>query len=85
MLDSMRLFVQHGQTTFEMQAQTEELIEDLMARLETVSGVLARQQKLILKGKVLDSRATLSEANVTKDGAKIMLIASASGGPTQVT
>ena len=82
----MKLLIQHGQNTFQIQAETDELVGDLMARLETVHqcGVLARHQKLILKGKVLDSRATLSEANIRKDGAKIMLIASAGGGPTQV-
>ena len=80
----MKLLIQHGQTTFEMQAQTEELVQEIMARLETICGVLVRQQKLILKGKVLDSRATLSEAAIKKDGTKIMLIASAGGGPTQV-
>ena len=84
MVQSMKILVQHGQTNIELQVVSEDLVEDVMRQVEAASGVLARQQKLIHRGKVLDSRATLLEANI-KDGAKIMLLSSMGGGSsTQV-
>ena len=82
MAASVKLLIQNGRETVEMQARSDELIFGIKTRLEGLSGVLARQQKLIHKGKVLLSGATVQECKL-KDGAKIMLMASSGGGSTQ--
>jgi hypothetical protein len=57
-------------------------MEQLFLRVEEASGILARHQRLIYRGKVLGTSGALSEAKI-KDGSKIMLVAS-SGTATQV-
>lgn len=51
-------------------------VGQLKERLEERTGVFARHQKLIFKGKVLEDKSTLAAAGMG-DGAKLMLLASA--------
>jgi hypothetical protein len=82
MEDGVRLLVQHGRETVEVQADPADKISDVMKKVESLSGVLARQQKLIYKGKTLPSTATIQECSL-QNGAKIMMMSSAGGGSTQ--
>lgn len=57
-------------------------VDELTSKVEEVTGVLARQQRLIHKGKVLAKGSSLAEAKL-KDGSKVMLL-SISSSATQV-
>ncbi|KAI8470553.1 MAG: L domain-like protein [Monoraphidium minutum] len=77
----MRVQVKHGGSDVDVDdldagAAT---VSALKERLEAVTGVFARQQKLIFKGKVLEDRATLASSKVA-DGAKLMMLVSAQAG-----
>ncbi len=54
-----------------------ETVDNLSAKVEEVSGVFTRHQRLIYKGKVLAKGASMAEAQL-KDGSKVMLMASSS-------
>ena len=84
MAGGFRLLIQHGRETIDLQAAPEETIADVMKKVETLSGVLARQQKLIHRGKLLPSSATVQECHL-KSGAKVMLMSSSGGGSTQAS
>ncbi|CAL8464368.1 g3903 [Coccomyxa elongata] len=71
---AIRVIVQHGKNTYEVHAET---VDDLSAKVEEVSGIFARHQRLIHKGKVLAKGASMAEAKL-KDGSKVMLMASSS-------
>lgn len=52
-------------------------VDDLNEKVEEASGVLARHQRLIYKGKVLAKGTSLAELKL-KHGSKVMLMASSS-------
>ncbi len=52
-----------------------ETVDDLIQKVEDASGVFARHQRLIFKGKVLERGSTMDELKL-KDGSKVMLMAS---------
>jgi hypothetical protein len=72
--EHMKLIVQHGATAYEVDVSDGAFGSDLKLCVEGLSGVLARKQKLIFKGKVIGDGDTLAAKNV-KDGAKVMLMA----------
>ena len=49
-------------------------VASLKQQLEPLTGLMARQQKLIFKGKVLDDHQTLASYKLTS-GSKVMLMA----------
>ncbi|KAK9807010.1 hypothetical protein WJX72_010701 [[Myrmecia] bisecta] len=70
----MKLVVKHGKETCELDCGAEAKVEDVMAQLETLTGVITRKQKLIFQGKVLLPSQTLEAAKL-KEGSKLMLMA----------
>ena len=81
---SMKLLVTHGRITHEVTVDPTTTLQALMVQLEALTGALARTQKLICKGRVLGAGALTVEGAKLKDGAKLMLLSSASGTQTQV-
>lgn len=81
----MKLLVTHGRTTHEVDVDSGTTLQTLMIQLEALTGALARTQKLICKGRVLGADAVTMEGAKLKDGAKLMLLSSASGVETQVS
>ena len=81
----MKLLVTHGRNTHEVDVDLGTTLQALMVRLEALTGALARTQKLICKGRVLGAGTLTVEGAKLKDGAKLMMLASASGVQTQVS
>ena len=73
----MQIAIRQGPKTHIVQAEPQEQVKKLMELAEEVTGVLARKQKLVFKGKVLAAHMTLEEAKV-KEGSTLMLIAATS-------
>ncbi|KAK9904917.1 hypothetical protein WJX75_005508 [Coccomyxa subellipsoidea] len=71
---AIKVLVQHGKNTYELHADS---VDDLNEKVEEASGVLARHQRLIYKGKVLAKGTSLAELKL-KDASKVMLMASSS-------
>ena len=78
----LTLSVKHGQATYQLTETEDAGVSMLMQKIEELTGVPVRQQKLICQGKVLDAAATLKALKV-KSGSKLMLMTS--GSQTQVT
>lgn len=81
----MKLLVTHGRTTHEVDVDPGTTLQALMVRLEALTGALARTQRLICKGRVLGAGTLTVEGAKLKDGAKLMMLSSASGVQTQVS
>lgn len=79
----MQILVQHGKETYQVACEEGDTVESLMKKVKNASGILARYQKLIYKGKTLEHRSTLAQAKM-KEGAKLMLMASSTPVQTQV-
>lgn len=82
----LQLSVKHGTATVDVAVPALATVADLQQLLEAQTGLLARKQKLIFKGKVLAGTAKLADCGVAS-GAKLMLLtaAGAAGGvATQV-
>ncbi|KAG6543158.1 hypothetical protein Mapa_015407 [Marchantia paleacea] len=69
------VWVKSGAQTLTVSLPSDAPVNDLMARLQQLTNILPRGQKIIHKGKVLDPEMTLAGAKVT-NGAKLMLMAS---------
>lgn len=69
------LVVQFGKESHGLELGADAVVEDVQQMMEERVGVIARNQKLIYKGKVLQSRKSLVECGVKKGG-KILLLAS---------
>ncbi|KAL2650342.1 hypothetical protein R1flu_018470 [Riccia fluitans] len=67
--------VKCGAQSYTISMRSDAFVKDLMSRLQELTNILPRGQKLIFKGKVLDPESTLAAAKVT-NGAKLMLMAS---------
>lgn len=80
----MKLHVTHGRTVHELVVEPSTTLQNVRAQLQDLTGALARTQKLICKGRVLDSGDLTVEAIKLKDGAKLMLLCGAPGTQTQV-
>ena len=78
----LTLSVKHGQSTYQLTETEDAGVSMLMQKIEELTGVPVRHQKLICHGKVLDTAATLKALKV-KNGSKLMLMTS--GSQTQVT
>ncbi|KAF8072570.1 hypothetical protein HT031_000230 [Scenedesmus sp. PABB004] len=72
---SLELVVKQGGTELAVAAAPGSTVAALKAQLEAATGVFARHQKLIFKGKVLDDAATLASCKLSS-GAKVMLMQS---------
>ena len=80
----MEILVQHGKETYRVSCEEHDAVEEVMNKIETLSGILQGYQKLIHKGKTLNRREKVAQAKL-KDGAKIMLIASSTPTETKVS
>ena len=78
----MKVRVKHGAKEVEVEADASSTIEQLSIRIEEVTGILARKQRLLHKGRVLSATATLQECKLL-EGSSVMLLAS-SPAQTQV-
>ncbi|KAL3701336.1 hypothetical protein R1sor_019358 [Riccia sorocarpa] len=67
--------VKYGTNSYAISVSSNASVKDLMGRLQELTNILPRGQKLIFKGKVLDPESTLAAVKVT-NGAKLMLVAS---------
>ncbi|EFJ18279.1 hypothetical protein SELMODRAFT_420321 [Selaginella moellendorffii] len=65
----LRVSVRHGQQTLDISLPSSARVSDLMERLQALTNVLPRGQKLIHKGKILTPDMTLAS------GSKIMMMA----------
>lgn len=72
------LKVAHGRETIQLSFSPQSTVKQLKDALAERCSALARNMRLISKGKTLDDGATLSAAGLA-DGAKLMLLAG--GGP----
>ena len=80
----MKLHVTHGRTVHELVVEPSTTLQDVRAQLQDLTGALPRTQKLICKGRVLESGDLTVEAAKLKDGAKLMLLCGAPGTQTPV-
>ena len=80
----MKLHVTHGRTVHELVVEPGTTLQDVRAQLQDLTGALARTQKLICRGRVLESGEHTVEAAKLRDGAKLMLLCGAPGTQTQV-
>ena len=67
-----------------MTCQEGDAIEEILNKIETLSGIFQGYQKLIYKGKTLNKKETAAQAKL-KDGAKIMLMATSTHTETKVS
>lgn len=67
--------VTYGKSKINLDVREGQLVEELQKCLQEQTGVIMRKQKLIFKGRVLESSQRLDEAKI-KDGSKILLISS---------
>ncbi len=71
---AVSLLVKHGAVEHTVELPSAACrVGDLKGQLEALTGVFARQQKLIYRGKVLDDGLSLSEARLAS-GTRIMLL-----------
>ena len=71
---SFHLVVKFGKETIQIDIGEDANTEDLQSLLEEETGVIARKQKLLFKGKVLSPNERLKELGI-KHGSKLMLLA----------
>ncbi|GBF94546.1 hypothetical protein Rsub_06661 [Raphidocelis subcapitata] len=71
--------VKHGSADVAVELASVGTVAELKERLEAATGVFARHQKLIFKGKVLEDKAALEACKVGA-GAKLMMLVSTSAG-----
>jgi hypothetical protein len=76
----LTLLVKAGPTEHRVSLPAGSSVADLKAALEPLAGLLRRQQKLILKGKVLEDSQSLSSCKLAS-GAKLMLLAAQGAVP----
>lgn len=81
---NMQLLVQHGKETYQVTCEEDDAVEEVMEKVEALSGIFQGYQKLIYKGKTLNRREMLAQAKL-KDGAKMMLMASSTPTETKVS
>ena len=67
-----------------MTCEEDDAVDEVMNKIETLSGIFQGYQKLIYKGKTLHKKETAAQAKL-KEGAKIMLIATATHTETKVS
>ena len=75
--------MRQGSTLHTIEVQPGDTVQAAMDQIEGLTGILARKQKLIFKGKVLTATMTLEEAKL-KNESLLMLVAAA-GQMTQVS
>ena len=80
-MSKLKLTVKHGKSTYEVTVDDSDLVSGVMQRIEQLTGVPMREQKLVCQGKVLPPTSSL-QASKVKSGAKLMLLAG--GSQTQV-
>lgn len=73
-----------GSPDISLQCCGDTSIAQLKLNIESLTGIFARKQKLIHKGKVLDDKATLTSSRV-ENGAKLMLLAGQAGPPKVIS
>jgi uncharacterized ubiquitin-like protein YukD len=78
MADELTLKVSFGRETLELRVPSSTTVAAAKDLLAAQTGVLARNAKLIHKGKVLDDKQRLASCGVA-DGARVMLLAGAAG------
>lgn len=76
--------VKHGPINHEISVPEDSSVAALQQAVETATGVFARKQKLIFKGKVLEAKDQLKAKNII-NGSKIMLLAGDGSTQTQVS
>lgn len=76
----LTLRVTHGRQAYSVQLDPTDTVRQLCDQLEQLTGVLARQQKLIHKSKVLQPSSPLKDTSL-KSGDSILLLGA--GGQTQ--
>ena len=76
--------VRQGTAVHCVDIQPEDTVDKLNKQLESLTGIFARKQKLIFKGKVLLTDMKLDRVHGLKEGSVIMLVAAA-GQLTQVS
>ena len=81
---TMQLLVQHGKETYQVTCEEDDAVDEVMNKIETLSGIFQGYQKLIYKGKTLHKKETAAQAKL-KEGAKIMLIATSTHIETKVS
>lgn len=74
----MKLKVQHGGRSAEVDVTDQATGIDLKQAIENSLGVLVRNQKLIFKGKIIHDAEGLSARNI-KEGCRLMLLSTAGG------
>lgn len=72
---AFNVVIQFGKDSHKLELGADAGVEDVQRMMEEKLGIIARRQKLIYKGKVLQSGKSLVECGVKK-GAKIMLLSS---------
>lgn len=80
-MSAVKLSIKHGKSTHEVTADSSTFVSDIMQQIEQMTGVLARDQKLVCQGKVLNPKSSIEESKL-KSGSKLMLLAG--GSQTQV-
>lgn len=80
-MSNLKLTVKHGKSTYEVMVDDSDLVSGVLQRIEHLTGIPTREQKLVCQGKVLPPTSSL-QASKVKSGAKLMLLAG--GSQTQV-
>lgn len=83
-MDEIRVSVKHAAQTLDVALPAGATVGDLQARLEALTGVLVRRQKLMAKGRVISGAAGSLAGVGVGNGAKLMLLAAAGAVPSQV-
>ena len=78
----MKLRVKHGARETEVEVDPDDSVGQMALQIEENTGILARTQKLLFKGKVLAPDRTVRDSKLTP-GSSVLLIASGAG-QTQV-
>ncbi|KAL4437121.1 hypothetical protein ABPG75_004260 [Micractinium tetrahymenae] len=73
-----QITVKHGKETLQLDFSLEKPIAELQERLEELTGLMVRKQKLMAAGKVLSGRGGSLAAAGVRPGAKLMLLAAGS-------
>ncbi|KAL4424792.1 hypothetical protein ABPG77_000832 [Micractinium sp. CCAP 211/92] len=78
-----QITIKHGKETLQLDWSLDRPVAELQERLEELTGLMVRKQKLMAAGKVLSGRSGSLAAAGVRPGAKLMLLAaagSATGG-----
>ena len=67
-----------------MTCEEDDAIEEILNKIETLSGIFQGYQKLIYKGKTLNKKESAAQAKL-EEGAKIMLMATSRHTETKVS